>query len=135
MPDQLRPGITAKDMILTLLAQYGAGGGKGHIVEFAGEAVRDLDMEARMTLCNMATEFAAFSGIIAPDHKTLNYLGGRRYAPDPLPDWSDLKSDDGAHFDTEITIDAAAIEPMLSWGTSPGQSMPLFQGVSPNMPT
>ena len=119
-------GVTAKDMILRLLADYGAGGGKGHIVEFAGDAVTALDMEARMTLCNMATEFAAFSGIIAPDAKTLAYLKGRRYAPDPLPNWSDLHSDASAVFDREITIDAASIEPMVSWGTSPGQSISLL---------
>jgi 3-isopropylmalate/(R)-2-methylmalate dehydratase large subunit len=121
----LRPGVTAKDMILRLIADYGAGGGAGHVVEFAGEAVMALDMEARMTLCNMATEFAAFTGIIAPDEATREYLKGRRYAPDPLPDWSHLKSDDGAVFDTEITIDAASIDPMVSWGTSPEDSIPV----------
>jgi 3-isopropylmalate/(R)-2-methylmalate dehydratase large subunit len=119
----LAPGATAKDMILTLLAQYGAGGGAGHVVEFAGEAVAALDMEGRMTLCNMATEFAAFSGIIAPDAVTQRYLAGRRYAPDPLPDWSDLTSDADAIFDREISIDASAIRPMVSWGTSPGQTI------------
>jgi 3-isopropylmalate/(R)-2-methylmalate dehydratase large subunit len=127
----LRPGVTAKDMVLSLLAQYGAGGGKGHIVEFAGDAVTALDMEARMTLCNMATEFAAFSGIIAPDDKTFEYLAGRRYAPDPQPDWLALHSDYGACFDSEIAIDAWAIEPMVSWGTSPGQSISLL-GTVPN---
>lgn len=119
----LAPGVTAKDMILTLLAKAGAGGGAGHVVEFAGEAVRALDMEARMTLCNMATEFAAFSGLIAPDEVTLAFLAGRRYAPDLLPDWSDLASDEGATFDREIVIEAAAVEPMVSWGTSPGQTI------------
>ena len=118
-------GVTAKDMILTLLAQHGAGGGAGHVVEFAGDAVTALDMEGRMTLCNMATEFAAFSGIIAPDDKTRDYLAGRRYAPDPLPEWSDLRSDNDAMFDTEIHIDASAIRPMVSWGTSPGQTIPI----------
>jgi 3-isopropylmalate/(R)-2-methylmalate dehydratase large subunit len=127
----LRIGVTAKDMILRLLADHGAGGGKGHIVEFAGDAVAALDMEARTTLCNMATEFAAFSGIIAPDAATLDYLKGRRYAPDPLPDCYDLRSDDKAIFDCEITIDASSIEPMVSWGTSPGQSISL-SGRVPN---
>ena len=125
----LPSGVTAKDMILHLIAQEGAGGGKGHIVEFAGEAVRALDMEARMTLCNMATEFAAFSGIVAPDQKTFDYLKGRRYAPDPLPDWSDLNSDEGAPFDREITINAASIEPMVSWGTSPEHSIGISQKI------
>jgi 3-isopropylmalate/(R)-2-methylmalate dehydratase large subunit len=119
----LAPGVTAKDMILTLLAQYGAGGGAGYVVEFAGDAVTALDMEARMTLCNMATEIAAFTAIIAPDDKTRAYLEGRRYAPDPLPDWSDLASDDDAVFNAEIAIDASAIRPMVSWGTSPGQTI------------
>jgi 3-isopropylmalate/(R)-2-methylmalate dehydratase large subunit len=119
----LTDGVTAKDMILHLLAEHGANGGKSCAVEFAGEAVRALDMEARMTLCNMATEFAAFTGIIAPDEKTFDALRGRHYAPDPQPDWSDLKSDEGAHFVYEISIDAAQIEPMVSWGTSPAQSI------------
>lgn len=122
---ELKQGVTAKDMILTLLARYGAGGGAGHIIEFAGEAVAMLDMEARMTLCNMATEFAAFSGIIAPDQNTFDYLAGRRFAPAMLPDWSDLASDHGARFDHQILIDASSIEPMVSWGTSPGQSIPI----------
>lgn len=120
---ELAPGVTAKDMILTLLAQHGAGGGAGHVVEFAGDAVAALDMEGRMTLCNMATEFAAFSGIIAPDDATRAYLAGRRYAPEPLPDWNELQSDPDAMFDREIRIDASALRPMVSWGTSPGQTI------------
>jgi 3-isopropylmalate/(R)-2-methylmalate dehydratase large subunit len=112
-------------MILRLIADHGAGGGSGHMVEFAGDAVTALDMEARMTLCNMATEFAAFSGIVAPDAKTSEYLQGRRYAPAPLPDWTALASDEGASFDAEILIDAGSIEPMVSWGTSPEHSIPI----------
>ncbi|MFK7841234.1 MAG: 3-isopropylmalate dehydratase large subunit [Sphingorhabdus sp.] len=125
----LSEGVTPKDMILTLLAQYDAGGGKGHAVEFAGEAVSALDMEGRMTLCNMATEFSAMSGFIAPDDKTCDYLEGRRFAPDgaqwdqAVASWQNLHSDADALFDQEIEIDASAITPMVSWGTSPGQTI------------
>ena len=129
---QLGAGVTAKDMILRLIADHKSGGGKGHIVEFAGDAVRALDMEARMTLCNMATEFSAMSGIIAPDDKSFGYLRGRRFAPDPLPDWADLLTDEGAIFDREIRIDANSIEPMVSWGTSPEQSIAISDTVPRN---
>ncbi len=129
----LAPGVTAKDMILHLIAAHGAGGGSGFVVEFAGDAVRALDIEARMTLCNMATEFAAVTGIIAPDDATFDYIEGRRFAPDPLPDWRNLKSDDGAQFDAEIVIGAAAIRPMVSWGTSPEHAMPI-DGIVPQGP-
>ncbi len=125
----LPAGVTAKDMILRLLADHGAGGGAGHTVEFAGDAVIALDMEARMTLCNMATEFAAMTGMIAADERTRAYLKGRRYAPDPLPDWSGLRTDAGAVFDREIVIDAGSIEPMVSWGTSPGNSIGISQSI------
>ena len=122
---ELAPGVTAKDMALALIASHGAGGGDGHAIEFAGQAVSALDMEARMTLCNMATEFAAFTGIIAPDAQTFAYLAGRRYAPATFsePYWSSLASDADANFDREITIAAAGIAPMVSWGTSPEQSI------------
>lgn len=130
---KLRPGVTAKDMILYLIATHGAGGGSSYAVEFAGEAVTTLDMEGRMTLCNMATEFSAMTGMIAPDAVTLSFLEGRRYAPDPLPDWSDLRSDDSATFDHEILIDAASIEQMVSWGTSPAHSIGI-NGVVPQGP-
>ena len=118
---QLPPGVTAKDLALALLARFGAGGGAGHAVEYAGSAVAAMDMEARQTLCNMATEFAAFSGIIAPDEAAFAALAGRRYAP-PAFDaayWQTLASDDDAVFDTELSLDAASIAPMISWGTSP----------------
>ena len=130
---ELRAGVTAKDMILHLIAAYGAGGGCGCVIEFAGDAVTALDIEARMTLCNMATEFAAMTGMIAPDAVTWAYLKGRRYAPAPLPDWSDLRSDDSATFDAEIHIDGGLIEPMVSWGTSPEQSIGI-DGVVPQGP-
>lgn len=124
----LPKGVTPKDMIMTLIARYGAAGGKGHAVEFASEAVNMLDMEGRMTLCNMATEFSAMSGFIAPDAKTFAFLEGRRYAPKgvdwdgAVKSWMSLSSDADAIFDTEIEIDASTITPMVSWGTSPEHS-------------
>jgi 3-isopropylmalate/(R)-2-methylmalate dehydratase large subunit len=122
---RLAPGVTAKDMALALIAAHGAGGAAGHAVEFAGEAVAALDMEARMTLCNMATEFAAMTGIIAPDAATFAWLAGRRYAPADFshPHWATLASAPDARFDREITLDAGAIAPMVSWGTSPEHSI------------
>jgi len=126
---QLATGVTAKDMMLALIASHGAGGGAGHVVEFAGEAVTALDIEARMTLCNMATEFSAFAGLIAPDEVTFEWLKGRRYAPEgadwdvALAQWRMLRSDADAVFDAEIAIDASAIAPMVSWGTSPQASV------------
>ncbi|MBX9731021.1 MAG: 3-isopropylmalate dehydratase large subunit [Sphingomonas sp.] len=121
----LQPGVTAKDMILILIARYGAGGGKGYAVEFAGAAVTALDLDGRQTLCNMATEFAAMTGFIAPDDMVFDYLKGRRFAPagamwaQAAESWRSLHSDVGAAFDREISIDAASIEPMVTWGTSP----------------
>lgn len=122
---RLAPGVTPKDLALHLLAEHGAGGGAGHVVEFAGEAVAALDIEGRMTLCNMATEFSAMTAIIAPDDKTYAYLAGRRYAPARFdaPYWSSLSTDEGATFDREILIDAATVVPMVSWGTSPEHSI------------
>lgn len=125
------PGVTAKDMALALIAAHGAAGGQGHAIEFAGSAVRALSMEGRMTLCNMATEFAAFSAFIAPDEVTFDWLKGRRYAPEgalwetALADWQQLCSDDNAQFDREIVIDVGHLAPMISWGTSPAQSVPV----------
>lgn len=122
---ELIQGVTPKDMALHLIATHGAGGGAGHAVEFAGSAVEALDMEGRMTLCNMATEFSAMSGFVAPDEKTFAYLAGRRYAPAAFdePYWETLRTDMGAMFDSEITIDASEIAPMVSWGTSPEQAI------------
>ncbi len=136
----LVPGVTPKDMILTLIARHGAGGGKGHAIEFAGEAVTALDMEARMTLCNMATEFAAMIGMIAPDETVFAWLKGRRYAPNgaqwdaAVTHWRALAGDPGAAFDAEITIDAATIEPMISWGTSPEHSIGISGAVPADAP-
>lgn len=122
---RLAPGVTAKDMALALIAAHGAGGGAGLAVEFAGAAVRSLDMEARMTLCNMATEFSAMTALIAPDERSFAWLAGRRYAPAAFdtPYWRTLHSDEGARFDREIAIDASTIAPMVSWGTSPEQAV------------
>lgn len=131
----LGPGVTAKDMALHLIATHGAGGGKGHVIEFAGETVAALDMEARMTLCNMATEFSAVGALIAPDAQTFAYLAGRRYAPAGFdePYWQRLASDADARFDVDIIIDSASIAPMVSWGTSPEHSVPV-DGTVPQGP-
>jgi 3-isopropylmalate/(R)-2-methylmalate dehydratase large subunit len=133
----LRPGVTAKDLALFLLARFGSAGAKGHVVEYAGEAVRALDVEARLTLCNMATEFSAFTAIIAPDEKIFAFLKGRPFAPQgeaweaAVADWRDLASDHDAVFDAEMAIDAADVVPMISWGTSPQHSVPLTGQVPP----
>jgi 3-isopropylmalate/(R)-2-methylmalate dehydratase large subunit len=132
----LAAGVTAKDMALALIAAHGSAGGQGYAVEFAGAAVRALPMEARMTLCNMATEFAAFSAVIAPDDVTFEWLKGRRFAPSgalwerAVAAWRGLASDGDAAFDREIVMDAGAIRPMVSWGTSPMQSVAI-DGVVP----
>lgn len=134
----LPPMVTAKDMALTLIARHGAGGGRGHAVEFSGPAVSALDMEARMTLCNMATEFAAVAGFIAPDDATFAWLYGRRYAPAgaawvrALDYWSTLRSDTGASHDAEHVIDVAALSPVVSWGTSPQASIGVTEVVPAN---
>jgi 3-isopropylmalate/(R)-2-methylmalate dehydratase large subunit len=118
-------GVTAKDMILALIGAHSASGGVGYVVEFAGATVRQLEMEARFTLCNMAVEFGAWSGIVAPDEKTFAYVEGRPYAPRgeqwqaALAHWRTLASDADALFDREILIDAARIVPQVTWGTSP----------------
>ncbi len=121
----LAPGVTAKDMILALIGAHSASGGVGYVVEFSGQAVRELDIEARMTLCNMAVEFGAFSGLVAPDEKTLDYVKGRAYAPGgqdwdaAVAHWQSLVTDPDARFDREIRIDAGQISPRITWGTSP----------------
>jgi 3-isopropylmalate/(R)-2-methylmalate dehydratase large subunit len=132
---KLAQGVTAKDMALHLIATHGAAGGGGFVVEYAGSAVAALDMEARMTLCNMATEFAAVGALIAPDEQTYAWLAGRRYAPTDFadPNWASLVSDAGAEFDAEIRIDASAIRPMVSWGTSPEHSIAI-DGTIPQGP-
>ncbi len=128
---ELAPGVTAKDLALHVVARLGSGGGRAHVIEYAGPTIAALPMEARMTLCNMATELAAFTAVIAPDAATAAWLEGRTYAPRgedwqaALADWADLNTDDGAAFDREVAIDAADVVPMISWGTAPQQSVPL----------
>jgi 3-isopropylmalate/(R)-2-methylmalate dehydratase large subunit len=124
-------GVTAKDLALHILATFGSAGGKGHVVEYAGSAVRALEVEARLTLCNMATEFAAFSAIIAPDQKVFDYLKGRPYAPRgatwdrAVANWQTLATDEDAVFDAELRVDAGDVRTMVTWGTSPQQAVAL----------
>ncbi len=117
-------GVGAKDMILALIAEIGVGGGAGHVIEYRGDAVRGLDMEQRMTLCNMSIEAGARAGMIAPDDTTFAYMAGRAFAPaEPDPRWRALASDEGATFDRSITLDARRLEPMITYGTNPGMAI------------
>jgi 3-isopropylmalate/(R)-2-methylmalate dehydratase large subunit len=133
----LPEGVTAKDLILALIAQVGTGGGRGHVVEYRGEAIAALSMEGRMTVANMSIEWGAKAGMMAPDDTTYTFLEGRRYAPDghaweaALDYWRTLPTDRGAKFDTEVSLDAGALSPFVTWGTNPGQGVPL-DGVVPD---
>ena len=133
----LRPGVTSKDIILAIIAKIGTGGGQGYILEYRGSAIRALSMEARMTICNMSIEAGARAGLIAPDETTFAYLKDRPHAPKgedwqrALAYWSELKSDSDAKFDKEITLDADQLSPFVTWGTNPGQGIPL-DGVIPS---
>jgi 3-isopropylmalate/(R)-2-methylmalate dehydratase large subunit len=124
---KLPPGVTAKDIILAIIGEIGTAGGTGYALEYAGEAIRALSMEGRMTVCNMSVEAGAKAGFIAPDEKTYAYLKGRPKAPKgedweaALAHWHMLHSDDGAHFDREVSLDAAKLPPLVTWGTSPEQ--------------
>lgn len=128
---ELKPGVTAKDIILALLAKIGVGGGTGHVFEYRGSAIRNLSMEERMTICNMSIEGGARAGLIAPDEKTFAYLYGRPLAPQgenwdaAVAKWRKLPSDDGATYDRSIDIDASALEPMITYGTNPGMGIPI----------
>ena len=121
-------GVTAKDMILHLIGQYTAAGGAGHAIEFSGPAIRSLPQENRFTMCNMAVEFAAFTGVIPPDDTTIDYVNGRPYAPSgkmwesAVAYWRTLKADNDAIYDKDILIDCADIVPEVTWGTSPGHT-------------
>src|SRR3954449_6368784 len=127
----LRPGVTAKDIILAVIAKIGTGGGQGYVLEYRGSAIEALSMEARMTVCNMSIEAGARAGMIAPDETTFAYLEGRPHAPRgadweaAVEYWRTLRTDVDAVFDAEVVLDAAGIEPFVTWGTNPGQGLPL----------
>ena len=128
---QLRPGVTAKDIILAVIARIGIGGGTGQVIEYRGPAIRGLDMEQRMTVCNMSIEGGARAGLVAPDDTTYQYLAGRPRAPQEaawdlaLARWRQLPSDDGARYDREEIFDASTLEPMITYGTNPGMGIPI----------
>ncbi|GAB2695550.1 3-isopropylmalate dehydratase large subunit [Thalassiella azotivora] len=132
---RLRPGVTAKDVILAVIARIGTGGGQGYVLEYRGEAIRALSVEARMTVCNMSIEAGARAGMIAPDETTFEYLRGRPHAPQgadwdaAVEAWRELRTDDDATFDAEVVLHGDEIEPFVTWGTNPGQGLPLSASV------
>ncbi len=131
----LKPGVTAKDIILAVIAQIGTGGGQGYVLEYRGSAIRALSMEGRMTICNMSIEAGARAGMVAPDETTFEYVKGRPHAPkgelwdEAVAYWKTLPTDEGAVFDKEIFINADELEPFVTWGTNPGQGVPLSEAV------
>ncbi|MEI2643874.1 MAG: 3-isopropylmalate dehydratase large subunit [Candidatus Nanopelagicales bacterium] len=130
---ELPTGVTAKDLILAIIAQIGTGGGQGYVIEYRGPAIEKLSMEQRMTICNMSIEAGARAGMIAPDETTFAYLRGRERAPADFEQaveyWRTLVTDPDARFDKEVTIDAASLTPFVTWGTNPGQGLPLAASV------
>ena len=132
---RLPKGVTAKDVILAVIAKIGTGGGQGHVIEYRGSTIEALSMEGRMTICNMSIEAGARAGMVAPDETTYEFLRGRPYAPsgaewdEALAAWERLRTDEGALFDTEVYIDASELSPFVTWGTNPGQGVPLSQAV------
>jgi len=131
----LRPGVTAKDIILAVIAKISTGGGQGYVLEYRGNAIRSLSMEGRMTICNMSIEAGARAGMVAPDEITFEYLKGRPHAPvgadwdQAMEYWKTLKTDEGAKFDAEVFIDANTLDPFVTWGTNPGQGVSLLDSV------
>jgi 3-isopropylmalate/(R)-2-methylmalate dehydratase large subunit len=131
----LRPGVSSKDVVLAMIAQIGTGGGQGYVLEYRGNVIENLSMEARMTICNMSIEAGARAGMIAPDETTFAYLKGRDRAPsgdqwdEAVEAWRELRTDDDATFDAEVDIDADALTPFVTWGTNPGQGLPLGESV------
>ncbi len=127
----LQPGVTAKDLVLALIAQVGTGGGQGYLVEYRGQAIEALSMEGRMTVCNMSIEWGARAGMVAPDATTYAYLKGRPQAPQgaqwdaAVAEWEQLRTDPDAAFDAEVVLDASAVTPFVTWGTNPGQGVAL----------
>ena len=127
----LKPGTTAKDIILAIIAKIGTNGGAGYVLEYRGEAIRNLSMEGRMTICNMSIEAGARAGMIAPDETTFEYIKGRPHAPEgeeweaAVEYWKTLRSDDDAVFDAEVDLNADDLEPFVTWGTNPGQGIPI----------
>ncbi|MDX1884926.1 3-isopropylmalate dehydratase large subunit [Mycolicibacterium sp. 120270] len=132
---QLPPGVSAKDIILAVIAKIGTGGGQGHVIEYRGSAIESLSMEGRMTICNMSIEAGARAGMVAPDETTYEFLRGRPHAPKgadwdaAVAAWDQLRTDEGAEFDSEVYIDAATLSPFVTWGTNPGQGVPLSASV------
>lgn len=128
-------GVTAKDITLSIIGKTGTAGGSGHVIEYTGEAIRNLTMEGRMTVCNMAIEGGARAGLIAPDEKTFDYVKGRAHAPKggafetAISYWQSLKSDEGAQFDKVVTLEASSIAPVVTWGTSPEDVLPITSEV------
>ena len=132
---ELAEGVSAKDLILAIIAKIGTGGGQGHIIEYRGEAIRKMSMEARMTICNMSIEAGARAGMVAPDETTFEYVKGREFAPQgkdwdaAVEYWKTLPTDEGAEFDTVVEIDGSALSPFVTWGTNPGQGLPFSASV------